>query len=93
MIARLVAFVSPLGLDTLAVSAALGLGRLSPRQRLGVSLVFAAFEGLTPVVGLLVGSALGRSIGTTADYLAGVLLIVYRRVRSASSRRRERGSL
>jgi putative Mn2+ efflux pump MntP len=42
-----------------------------------VSLVFAAFEGLMPAVGLLVGSALGRSIGNAADYLAGALLVGY----------------
>jgi putative Mn2+ efflux pump MntP len=77
VIVRLIAFVIPLGLDTFALSAALGLGGLSPRQRLRVSLVFAAFEGLTPAVGFLVGSALGRSIGTAADYLAGALLIGY----------------
>ena len=76
-IVRLIAFVIPLGLDTFAVSAALGLGGLSPRQRLRVSLVFAAFEGLTPAVGLLIGSALGRSIGSVADYLARALLIGY----------------
>ena len=76
-IARLVAFVIPLGLDTFAVSAALGLGGLSPRQRLRVSLVFAAFEGFTPAVGLLAGSALGKSIGSKANYVAGALLIGY----------------
>jgi putative Mn2+ efflux pump MntP len=77
VIARLIAFVIPLGLDTFAVSAALGLGGLSPRQRLRVSLVFAVFEGLTPAVGLLVGTALGRSIGRAADYPAGALLLGY----------------
>ena len=77
VVARLIAFVIPLGLDTFAVSAALGLGGLSPRQRLRVSLIFAAFEGLTPAIGLLVGSALGRSIGNAADYLAGGILISY----------------
>lgn len=77
VIARLIAFVIPLGLDTFAVSAALGLGGLSPHQRLRVSLIFAAFEGLTPAVGLLVGSALGRSIGSAADYLAGAILTLY----------------
>ena len=77
MVARLIAFVVPLGLDTFAVSAALGLTNLSPRQRLRVSLVFAAFEGLTPAIGLLIGGVLGRSIGDSADYLAGALLIAY----------------
>ncbi len=76
-IVRLVAFVIPLGLDTFAVSAALGLSGLSPRQRLRISLVFAAFEGFTPAVGLLVGGMLGHAVGDLADYLAGGLLIAY----------------
>ena len=77
MIARLIAFVIPLGLDTFAVSAALGLRGLSPRQRLRVSLVFTAFEGLVPAIGLLIGNALGGPIGSAANYVAGVLLIGY----------------
>jgi manganese efflux pump family protein len=77
VIGRLIAFVIPLGLDTFAVSAALGLGGLSPRQRLRVSLVFAAFEGLTPAIGLILGGLLGHAIGDLADYLAGGLLIAY----------------
>ena len=77
MIARLIAFVIPLGLDTFAVSAALGLKGLSPLQRLRVSLVFTVFEGLVPVIGLLIGDVLGGPIGSAASYLAGVLLIGY----------------
>ena len=77
MIARLIAFVIPLGLDTFAVSAALGLRGLSSRQRLRVSLVFTAFEGLVPAIGLLIGNLLGGPIGSAANYLAGFLLIAY----------------
>jgi putative Mn2+ efflux pump MntP len=75
--ARLIAFVIPLGLDTFAVSTALGLGGLSPRQRLRVSLVFTAFEGLVPAVGLLIGNVLGGPIASAGNYLAGVVLIGY----------------
>jgi putative Mn2+ efflux pump MntP len=77
VLARLIAFVVPLGLDTFAVSAALGLGGLAANQRLRLSLLFASFEGATPPVGLLLGGALGYAIGDGADYLAGGLLIVY----------------
>lgn len=77
VLARLIAFVVPLGLDTFAVSAALGLGGLSPRQRLRVSLVFALFEGVTPAVGLLLGGVLGHALGGAADLVAGGLLVIY----------------
>jgi putative Mn2+ efflux pump MntP len=77
VVARLVAFVIPLGLDTFAVSAALGMQGLSPKQRLRVSVVFATFEGLMPALGLVIGSVLGRAIGQDAAYVAGLLLIGY----------------
>ncbi len=77
MVTRLIAFVIPLGLDTFAVSAALGLRGLSSRQRLKVSLVFTTFEGLVPAMGLLIGNVLGGPIGGAANYLAGILLIGY----------------
>jgi putative Mn2+ efflux pump MntP len=77
VVARLIAFVIPLGLDTFAVSAAVGMTGLSSRQRLRLSLIFAAFEGLTPAVGLLIGGVLGDDIGSVATYLAGGFLIAY----------------
>jgi manganese efflux pump family protein len=67
----------PLGLDTFAVSAALGVRGLPPRQRLRVSLVMTGFEMAMPVVGLLLGHALGQLIGGAADYIAiGVLALL-----------------
>ena len=41
---KLVLFVLPLGLDTFAVSAALGMRGLPARQRLRVSLLMSGFE-------------------------------------------------
>jgi putative Mn2+ efflux pump MntP len=71
---RLILFVLPLGLDTFAVSAALGMLQPPKRDRLRISLVMASFEMVMPLIGLGVGHALGTVIGTTADYLAiGVL--------------------
>jgi putative Mn2+ efflux pump MntP len=77
VLARLIAFVVPLGLGTFAMSAALGLSGLSANRRLKLSSLFASFEGATPVVGLLLGGVQGRAIGDGADYLAGVLLVIY----------------
>jgi putative Mn2+ efflux pump MntP len=45
------------------------------RQRLRLSLIFAAFEGLMPLVGFVVGAGIGGAIGSDADYVAGILLI------------------
>jgi putative Mn2+ efflux pump MntP len=71
---KLILFVLPLGLDTFAVAAALGMRGLTSRERLRVSLLMSGFEMAMPVVGLLLGNALGRLVGGAADYVAiGVL--------------------
>ena len=71
---KLVLFVLPLGLDTFAVAAALGMRGLPRRERLKVSLLMAAFEMAMPVVGLLVGHALGHAIGSAANWVAVAVL-------------------
>ncbi len=71
---KLALFVLPLGLDTFAVSAALGMRGLPPKRRLRVSLLMSAFEVAMPVVGLLLGRAVGALVGNAADDIAiGVL--------------------
>jgi manganese efflux pump family protein len=76
-VVKLILFVLPLGLDTLAVAAALGMRGLAPRQRLRVSLLMSSFEMAMPVVGLLLGRALGHLLGGAADYIAiGVLALL-----------------
>lgn len=72
---KLLLFVLPLGLDTFAVSAALGLQGLPQRERLRVSLILSGFEMAMPVVGLLVGRGLGAAIGSVAEYIAAAALI------------------
>ena len=72
---KLVLFVLPLGLDTFAVSAALGLQGLPKRERLKVSLLLSAFEMSMPVVGLFVGRGLGAAIGHAGEYVAAAALI------------------
>ncbi len=65
----------PLALDTLALAAALGVAGLEPKDRLRVSLVFTVFEAGMPILGLLVGRAVGSLIGGWAGY-GGILLLV-----------------
>ncbi len=48
--------------------------RLTVAQRVRFGLLFAAFEGGTPVIGLLVGAGLGRIIGGYSEYVAIVAL-------------------
>ena len=71
---KLVLFVLPLGLDTFAVSAALGIAGLPKEQRLKIGFVLSGFEMAMPIVGLLAGHGLGRAIGDAADYLAAAAL-------------------
>jgi putative Mn2+ efflux pump MntP len=71
---KLIGFVLPLGLDTFGVALALGIAGLPASRRTQLALLFAAFESAMPFVGLLLGSPLGRAIGSTADYLAAGLV-------------------
>ncbi|HSS95262.1 MAG TPA: manganese efflux pump [Candidatus Dormibacteraeota bacterium] len=74
--ARVIALVIPLGLDTFAIAAAIGMTGLTGRQRLRLSAVFAAFEAGMPIVGLLIGASLGTVIGSLSEYLAIAALAV-----------------
>jgi len=72
----------PLGLDTFALAAALGMAGLERRDRLRVALVFTAFEAGMPIAGMLLGRAAGAFLGTWAGYggiaflfVAGLLLL------------------
>ena len=77
MAVKLIALVLPLGLDTFAVAAALGVTGISGRRRLRLSLLMASFEALMPLVGLALGVPLGHAIGSDADYLAIAVLIAF----------------
>jgi putative Mn2+ efflux pump MntP len=77
MLAKLTALVLPLGLDTFAVAAALGMIGVAPAGRRRITLLFTAFETGMPLVGLALGAPLGHSIGGGADYLAVGILIAF----------------
>ncbi|MDQ6836255.1 MAG: manganese efflux pump MntP family protein [Actinomycetota bacterium] len=77
MIARLLALVLPLGLDTFAVAAAMGMIGVSASERRRISLMFTGFEAGMPLVGLALGAPLGHAIGAAADYVAIGVLIAF----------------
>jgi putative Mn2+ efflux pump MntP len=77
VVAKLLALVLPLGLDTFAVAAALGAAGVAPERRTRIALLFTAFEAGMPLVGFALGAPLGRAIGAAADYFAVAVLIAF----------------
>src|ERR1700736_3406749 len=71
----LIALVVPLGLDTFAIAAALGMTGLSRQDRIRVTALFTTFEMGMPIVGILLGAVAGNVAGRTADYVAIAVLI------------------
>ena len=72
---KLVGLVLPLGLDTFAVAAALGITGLNRQDRARVTVLFTVFETGMPLVGFFGGALIGQSLGNVADYLAIAILI------------------
>jgi len=64
------------GLSNFAGSIGIGLSGVDGRTRLRVGIAFGFFEGLMPVVGLLVGQALAGTIGHWGRYLGAILLVL-----------------
>jgi manganese efflux pump family protein len=75
VLVKLAALVLPLGLDSFAVAAALGLLGPPPARRVRISLLFTGFEAGMPLIGLALGAPFGHAIGSGADDLAIGLLI------------------
>ncbi len=73
MIALLLVALS-VGLDNFAAATALGISGVDGRLRLRVALVFGMFEGVMPVLGLLLGRSVAHALGGTAKPAAGGLL-------------------
>jgi putative Mn2+ efflux pump MntP len=72
---KLVGLVLPLGLDTFAVAAALGIAGLKSAERTRVTVLFTAFEVGMPLVGFFGGRLVGQVAGNAADLIAIAVLI------------------
>ncbi len=77
MIVKLLALVLPLGLDTFAIAAAIGMIGVSAPSRRRISVLFTSFEAGMPLIGLALGAPLGHAIGAAADYVAIGVLIAF----------------
>lgn len=72
MILRIVAFVTPLMFDTLAVAIALGLRGISPWRP---AVVLALFEAVMPIFGIVVGHFVGDRFERPSEILGGIVLV------------------
>jgi len=72
---RALLLIVPLAFDTFAVSAALGVGGVRRADRLRLSLLFAGFQAGMPLVGFVLGRALGAAVGDVAEYVAVATLV------------------
>ena len=73
MLALLLVAVS-VGLDNFGAATAIGVSGVDRELRLRVALIFGVFEAAMPVVGLLLGHSLARTLGATAKPIGGAVL-------------------
>jgi putative Mn2+ efflux pump MntP len=64
------------GLSNFAGSIGIGLSGVDARTRLRVGIAFGLFEGLMPILGLLIGQALAGTLGNLGRYVGAGLLVL-----------------
>lgn len=72
----LAGLILPLALDTFALAAALGVAGIPAERRMRTSVILAGFEAGMPVVGFLIGGAIGHVLGAFAGWTAIAFLLV-----------------
>jgi len=63
------------GLSNFAAAVAIGVSGVDARRRIEVAVVFGVFEIGMPIVGLAVGNRLAHTLGGTARWVGGGLLV------------------
>lgn len=76
MLLTLLLVAGSVGLDNFAASIAIGLAGVDRRLRMRIAVVFGLFEAGMPVIGLLAGRGLARTLGSSAHWVGGGLLIL-----------------
>jgi putative Mn2+ efflux pump MntP len=66
-----------LSLDNFRTAVVLGVGQFSWKRAAQISLTFGFWDGLSPLMGILIGDYLGEKIGSTADYIGAATLAAY----------------
>lgn len=78
-----------LGLSNFAASIGIGVSGIDARARLRVGVIFGLFETGMPILGLLLGHSLARTLGHAAHWIGAALLIgtgLYALIQAARSR-------
>jgi putative Mn2+ efflux pump MntP len=75
LVGALILAAFAVGLSNFAASIGIGLSGVDSRTRLHVVVVFGTFEALMPILGLLLGRGVARSLGSVSAYLGGGLLV------------------
>lgn len=78
-----------LGLSNFAASVGIGVTGVSARTRLRVGVIFGLFETGMPILGLLLGHGLARTLGHAAHWIGAALLVatgVYALIQAGRSR-------
>ena len=87
--AKLIALVLPLGIDTFAVAAAVGMLGTTTEARRRISILFPSFEAAMPLIGLALGLPLSHAVGDAAEYVAIAVLLAFGLYTLLSSEARE----
>jgi putative Mn2+ efflux pump MntP len=66
-----------LSLDNARLAVALGAFGLGWRRALRIALVFGLWDGVSPLVGLLIGRYFGKEIGDVAEFIGPIVLLVF----------------
>ncbi|MDQ0189225.1 manganese efflux pump [Alicyclobacillus cycloheptanicus] len=72
---QLVLLALALGFNNAIAAVALGSGGMSRRHQLRTALLFAVFEALMPVIGVIIGEGAAAFLGRGAKYLGVAVLV------------------
>jgi putative Mn2+ efflux pump MntP len=70
---KLIILVLSLGIDTLLISASLGI--LKTKGKFKIAIVFSCAEAIMPLIGLFIGKGAGMIAGNWASLMGGLLLL------------------
>lgn len=73
---QLVLFGLAMGANNALASIALGTSQLSRTQQLKTAIIFAVFEAIMPIIGMVVGESLAGGIGAKAKWVGIAVLIL-----------------